>query len=400
MILRAVIALMVLLPICSGAKSLYVSTTGSDATTYANNDIDNPWASPQEAWYNAAAGDTVFFRAGTYTITTQINTKFNGNSGTAGSPIVFRSYPGEQATFASYAITGTVFLIEKDYNHVYDIDFTGNAATWFHLGYDVTGEHFEVSYCNVSLGTGGDNTGFVLTTPRSDYLVLEYCTIEGPGLQSEGYHGNTSCIFSSVMDYGTIRYNTLHNAPIGIYFKHANDENSSNVISNNYIYNCDRYSIETNSQYAEFSNNIIGADCGAFRVNEANGSPMGDNNTISHNTIMSGGILLSTDDTGADNNTITNNIISSYTNCCDGNTWDYNLYVSGSAIGANDIANQSPTFTTTPQVDPADFVLDAASYGYGGGSDGEDVGADAANVGSGSTPTITAPTNLTATKVE
>lgn len=92
----------------SEAKNLYVnSATGNDATTYANNDADNPWATiGRAAWGNAdrtasnaseaaQAGDVVLVGAGTY-LTTGTDIRYDPvlnpiNSGTAGSPITFRA---------------------------------------------------------------------------------------------------------------------------------------------------------------------------------------------------------------------------------------------------------------------------------------------------------------------
>ena len=49
-----------------GAKNIYVSTTGSDSNAGT---IDSPLASLGAAQQKAAAGDTVYFRGGTYHIT-------------------------------------------------------------------------------------------------------------------------------------------------------------------------------------------------------------------------------------------------------------------------------------------------------------------------------------------
>lgn len=359
------------------AKDLYVAPTGDDSVSYDINSIEAPWGSPERAWYNALAGDIVYFRGGTYTITTQVKTKYNGNNGTESAPILFTSYPGEQAVFSASGLTGdmgwggSVFSIQKNYNHVSNINFIGSAATWFQLGQDLPAEHFEIRNCDVKLGSGGDNTGFVLSSSISDYLVVENCTIEGPG---QAVHLNTSCIYIGGTDYLTVKNNTMHNAPIGIYFKMNNDENSGNEIAYNFIYNTSRNSIQTNSQYTNFHDNIIGKDCGIFSINESNGFALGDNNIVNHNTIMSGGLVLGYKDGGAINNIISNNIISSYTSCCTGNVWDYNMYISGAQIGANDISNKTPEFTTTDQAVPSDFVLNQTSVGFQAGSDGEDIG--------------------------
>jgi hypothetical protein len=59
--------------------------------------------SPEAAFANAKAGDTVYFRAGTYRVGQSEHYKGvwgPANSGTAEKPIVFTSYPGEKVVFA------------------------------------------------------------------------------------------------------------------------------------------------------------------------------------------------------------------------------------------------------------------------------------------------------------
>lgn len=104
-LVRAVLVLCLLFAAPLEAKTLYVSTTGNDATTYAANGPGNPWRSITRAAFGstnrdtpntaeaARAGDTVMVAAGTY-VTTGRNDRwlvaYNPvNSGTASAPIVF-----------------------------------------------------------------------------------------------------------------------------------------------------------------------------------------------------------------------------------------------------------------------------------------------------------------------
>ena len=81
-------------------NNYYVAPTpiGDDSN---DGSFDSPWTTPEKAWHNAQAGDVVYFRGGTYTITTAVNTKYHGYDGTAENPIVFRNYPDETVTFSS-----------------------------------------------------------------------------------------------------------------------------------------------------------------------------------------------------------------------------------------------------------------------------------------------------------
>ena len=69
-----IFVILVTLSASASAKNLYVATTGSDSVTYANNSISTPWASWLQAFSSALAGDTVYFRGGTYTISSTIET--------------------------------------------------------------------------------------------------------------------------------------------------------------------------------------------------------------------------------------------------------------------------------------------------------------------------------------
>jgi hypothetical protein len=82
--LSAVAVLMCAKPV--HAKNLFVTTTGSDAVTWALNDASHAWRTLAKAGLEAKAGDTVFIGAGSYTTPLVV-----ANSGTSSTPIVFRA---------------------------------------------------------------------------------------------------------------------------------------------------------------------------------------------------------------------------------------------------------------------------------------------------------------------
>jgi len=84
--LRCLLCLLPLAGLPLAAKDLFVATTGNDALTYEANTLATPWASPRRAWELARAGDTVYFRGGTYLITQKIDTKYMGDYGRADAP--------------------------------------------------------------------------------------------------------------------------------------------------------------------------------------------------------------------------------------------------------------------------------------------------------------------------
>ncbi len=71
-------------------RTYYVATTGNDNNTGT---ITAPWATWTKALNTAVAGDTVFFRGGTYYSQKAVEII---RSGTQGAPICFFGYPGEK----------------------------------------------------------------------------------------------------------------------------------------------------------------------------------------------------------------------------------------------------------------------------------------------------------------
>lgn len=82
----------------ANAASLYVSPSGT-----GSGGIDDPYGSIQNAVDAAAAGDTIYLRAGTYSPTTNIQIK---KSGTVTSPITLRSYDEESVIIDGEGLPG------------------------------------------------------------------------------------------------------------------------------------------------------------------------------------------------------------------------------------------------------------------------------------------------------
>ena len=78
------------------ANVYYVANSGSDSNSVS---FEYPWATPRNAWANAQAGDIVYFRGGTYYITSEIDTASIGHDGTASAPITFTHYADEDVYF-------------------------------------------------------------------------------------------------------------------------------------------------------------------------------------------------------------------------------------------------------------------------------------------------------------
>jgi hypothetical protein len=99
---KLIIILLSVFPFITQAQNVYYvqdtseNVNASDANV--GTDINNPWASWQHAFVTADAGDTVYFRNGTWDIEDQItyDPEVSGNVGTSSdNPICFFNYPGE-----------------------------------------------------------------------------------------------------------------------------------------------------------------------------------------------------------------------------------------------------------------------------------------------------------------
>lgn len=78
--------------VAEAASSYYVATTGNDSNPGT---LASPFRTIQKAASVAAAGDTVYIRAGTYR-----ETVTPANSGSSGNPITFQPYNGETVTIS------------------------------------------------------------------------------------------------------------------------------------------------------------------------------------------------------------------------------------------------------------------------------------------------------------
>lgn len=100
---------------CTHARDIYVAKDGNDSN---DGSIENPYLTLAKASEASAAGDTVFIREGTYEELLKPS-----SSGTAGSPIIFTSYPGEKVIISAMQSlsnwtndSGSVYKTTIDWN--------------------------------------------------------------------------------------------------------------------------------------------------------------------------------------------------------------------------------------------------------------------------------------------
>ena len=138
------------------ASVYYVSPSGSDSAAGSQ---AAPWKSIAHAQSVAAAGDTVYFRGGTYSYSTAttsctsqtatVNAIVLSKSGSSGSPINYFNYPSEKPVFNFSGMTNDCrikgFDVTGSYIYLKGLEVTGvrqnnnlNHESW---GIWVSGSH-------------------------------------------------------------------------------------------------------------------------------------------------------------------------------------------------------------------------------------------------------------------
>lgn len=117
----------------------YIAPTGNDANAGT---VAAPWATLAKAAATMTAGDLLYIRAGTYTLTATIAPK----SGSAGRPITYAGYPGERATIDGG--TGTIMSFSgRSYLTLDGLRFTTAATKVGASMFDLTSSR-SVSFLN------------------------------------------------------------------------------------------------------------------------------------------------------------------------------------------------------------------------------------------------------------
>lgn len=326
------------------------------------------------------------------------------------SPVVIKSYPGANVKVIGDGARSVVVEIESEDNIIIEnINFEKGSIR---VGNNGTANNITIRNNTFLEHLSGDNNGAIIGS-GDDGLTISNNQIIGPGLGSEGVHLNTNGIYIS-RDLPNLKVlnNEISNVPIGIYYKHANQQMDLDMeIAYNYIHDTDRNSMQLNSNYANIHDNLLGKNNADVSVNEANGVPGGDHNIIEHNTFYLSSMILnaSTQDgdplPGAIENILKNNlfteapILHPYSSLAHNTTLNHNMYPLsnvviefGNSYGLTEWQNyygqdigsisNSPVFIGGEFFSTvADFALTGGSAGKNIASDGKDMGADIALVG-------------------
>jgi len=440
---RSLLCLLLLAGLSLSAKDLFVATTGNDAVAYEANSLATPWATPTKAWAEARAGDTVFFRGGTYLVTETINTKYTGHDGTASAPITFTHYGNESVVIDGTIPSGPLILIQRSYHHLVGLTIRariGGSGWVVQVGYDLpVSNHVKITRCTLEFTAGGwDNTACVhLYNQIANLAEVSHCRMSGNQI------GNGVIAFRT--QGAKVFNNEFTNLGHGVYWKHSNALTEAPErqvqIQGNVFRNLSGSGVYGNPNRALIQNNLM-IQCGAGISFGDDGGPGdgyvgADENTIRHNTLVDCGIGFTyesrspTEDPnrGCMRNVIENNVVMGpmylhpYTAPRDANGvpipgYDYdtrsnwnlypdrpNLFVenrtdyslsqwrSYNGTDAQSLTGQPVFVGGAAPTSLAGFGLAAGSPGKNAGSDGKDMGADVSTVGIQplSTLTLTSP---------
>ena len=376
----------------AAAKDLFVSPSGNDSVTYNTNNINNPWKTVAMGVASAQAGDTIYLRGGTYSLTSSIKTTRGGSSS---APITLKAYQQETPIITANGI-GESFYVEHAYWIFEGLTLqSSNMPDHDHaiitVGYDRDAQHFIIQRCKLTLisSVGHDNISCIrLQSDRSNYSLIYRNVIVGQGLGGSVSY-NCGIQYLGGRNVGTkVLNNEIYNSTLAIMVKHANYDTASTgaEIAYNYIHDS-TYGFYGNPVYINFHDNLlVGAK---ILFGDNGGGSQGNNDTINHNTIINSGIELWSPSEGPITNcTITNNIFTTrvtYGSTLSLNSWDYNVYANASSEGAHDIGFTTPVYLrdrsslTPPPI--AAYRLHEESATYMKGSDGNNIGADTTKIG-------------------
>jgi len=174
------------------AKTYYVSTSGSDSATGT---IDHPLLTIPKAYALAVAGDTIFVRGGTYSISTTISLS---KSGTSANRYYLWSYPGERAVLdcTSMAVSSSNRGIKLSGSYWYIKGFDVRKAG--DNGMNVSGSNNTIEFCSFSENA---DTGLQLGGGASNNQVINCDSF----FNVDPSQGNADG-FSPKLDVGTGNY--------------------------------------------------------------------------------------------------------------------------------------------------------------------------------------------------
>lgn len=177
----------------------YVSTTGNNGNAGT---LANPWKSLTYSFNQLSAGDQLYMRGGTYTISysSSIGVRVSNRNGTAGNLIKINNYPGETPIYDGSGHSGSsemigVLMINCDYWHITGLKVQNVRGTNFSKGVEIQDgcsniilEQIIITLCGGGFTFGGST--------RFDNILYKNCDafnnwdVIDNGGYCNGFNGN------------------------------------------------------------------------------------------------------------------------------------------------------------------------------------------------------------------
>ncbi len=306
------------------SATFYVATNGNDSNAGT---IGSPWRTVQKAANTLRAGQTALIRGGTYS---ENNIRFT-NSGTSGSRITLKNYPGETP------IIDGGFTSSSGINPVFYLDGRNGADTLAYWTFDglTVRRGSRANYFiarddrvdNIIIQNGicenyvtDDNAACIFLSPGTSNITITNNVIRGRILGGSFQSTGAGIIIFRHTGSLTITKNEIYNQVQGIYYKHNDLGNMTTLVENNKIHDISSNGLLWTMHDAVIRNNVIYAANRAIRVFEEAGTcdtQAAHGNQILHNTLVDNqnGIFLATQScTGARETLIRDNLIFNATN--------------------------------------------------------------------------------------
>lgn len=263
----------------------YVAKNGNDANAGSRT---SPWLTITKAENTIVAGDTAFVMEGVY------NEKLNCNdhSGSAGSPIVFMAYPGNEVIIDGTGLDCSGSYLTRTWQDYVDIigfiiRNVGMSGTLDGSGMAVIGAHCNIKNCTFYSIYG---SGITIT---GDYTTIENCVLHDLNMGNyleklESWGGG---ITFNEADYGVVKNCTVYNCwGEGLSFIKSNYGN----FENNKVYNISSVMVYLNNAQSDtvqrnliyYTNDWIGGRSNGIGLDDESATPAGQNNIIINNIIF------------------------------------------------------------------------------------------------------------------
>ena len=211
------VAVFLCVPGVARAQTFYVATNGNDANPGT---LSAPWRTVQKAANTLTAGQTANIRGGTYAERVTFS-----RSGSAGSPITLKAYPGEKpiidAGYTKNSADNLIAAVEinaRSYITLDGLAIRRGVSTDVHIVGASVG--VTIQNCELTDFVTGDNAAAIYVDGESatDDLLIQNNTIHDRILDIRTNIGNGIIVFNAI-DV-TIQNNHIYNLVHGIYYKH------------------------------------------------------------------------------------------------------------------------------------------------------------------------------------